>query len=98
VVVRLKSRVRGERARRYRATLYAAGSNRYNFKLFDSTGAVVSQKTVTNGMANLPAGIAGNATLVQYLYMKVIGTIGTAQAFSSGTAFANATRFKGGRG
>ena len=88
----------GSSDRKFAATLFSAGSNRYNFKMFTGAGATISQKTVTDGMANMPAGIVGNATLNTYVKMTVVGTIGAAQAFSAGVAFANSSRFRGGRG
>jgi len=87
----------GSRNNGYRATLYAAGSNRFNFKLFNADGSVVSQKTVTTGMVDMPAGIAGSAKLGPLLNCTVVGTFSTAPTLSGGTAFANASRFGRGR-
>jgi|TARA_A100000172_G_scaffold78332_1_gene63777 hypothetical protein len=84
----------------YSATLYYTGtSGRFNLRLYkNSDGSLVGQKTVTGGMANLPAGVAANAAMSPIITCTMKGTIANTKAFSSGVTFADARGFRGGRG
>tara|TARA_R110002051_G_scaffold11808_8_gene42577 strand:- start:730 stop:1158 length:429 start_codon:yes stop_codon:yes gene_type:complete len=84
----------------YSVTLYyTTPAGRFNLRLFkNSDGSLVGQKTITGGMANLPAGVAANPAMSPILTCTMKGTIADTKVFSAGVTFADAKGFQGGRG
>lgn len=96
LLLKLKGTAAGGFGNLFKAILYKSAEDRYSIRVWDADETLLATATVSDGVASLPALVAGTSNLKNVVTCTVVGTIPGTTDFSAGTGIANATSFSGG--
>jgi len=98
LLLTLKGSASGWVGNLFKSILYKSAPDRFSIRVWNQKGTLLATATVSDGVASLPATVAGNSNLKNVVTCTVVGTIPGTTVFSAGVGIGDAIAYTGGFG